>query len=82
MNSKIMFLLLALSITIATASALYDDDVVEDAYLEHLLTKRRGGKKGKWTVCPDNENCFCFVKGGEVLSRGSCKQSNSGNVGL
>ncbi|WP_411025440.1 hypothetical protein [Salmonella sp. s55004] len=75
-----LYIILALSVTIAVVAASIDEDELNDMLFENLLEKRGRKKKGKWGTCPDNENCACFMKGSKILGRGSCGQS--GNVGL
>ncbi|WP_411016641.1 hypothetical protein [Salmonella sp. s51944] len=80
MNSKMIYILLALSVTIAVVAASIDEDELDNMLFENLVEKRGRKKKGKWGTCPDNANCACFMKGDTILGRGSCGQS--GQVGL
>ncbi|KAJ8035294.1 hypothetical protein HOLleu_22472 [Holothuria leucospilota] len=85
MQSKTLYLLLALSVMVAVVTALEDDDELFEM-VENYMEKRKGrrGKgKTKTAACPDNPNCWClFLKDGTVRELTCMPTGNGGRVGI
>ncbi|WP_411025384.1 hypothetical protein, partial [Salmonella sp. s55004] len=83
MNSKTLYILLLISVTISLTLAVYNEDEEFGLFEEMEKRRRARGRKSSWVECEDRPGCTCYYnKHGELLARGSCAQSNAHKVGL
>ncbi|KAJ8035299.1 hypothetical protein HOLleu_22478 [Holothuria leucospilota] len=78
MQSKTLYLLLALSLMVAIATGYEDEDFFDDL-VDNAMEKRGRRRRNKLVPCPGREKCMCVYNGKEYVQL-ICAQS--GKVGL